>query len=229
MYQGHLVVSKKFKSGVTATDVLNEARILRKLSHHGLPVVLGVNLDTAPYIMVTLFYGTKRNNTTLYAVLKAQEQAPKLTHDNSILVIKQLGEAIQYLHKNGVLHNDIKSDNVMLYQANEDANLQLVLIDFGKACKIEQAEYRVIPVTQRKKYREKHSQIAPEIVERISKQSIASDIFSLGRIIYRLGHHMNSKEIISLSTSCANENINVRCTVSFVIEECDIMLSKNNH
>ena len=91
-------------------------------------------------------------NTTLYSILESKDQAPKLTKYNSIYIIKLLGEAIQYLHNHGMLHNDIKRDNVMVYQANEDGNLQPVLIDFGKACKIEQAEYRDIPKKRWKMY-----------------------------------------------------------------------------
>ncbi|CAB4022852.1 probable serine threonine- kinase gdt4 [Paramuricea clavata] len=166
------------------------------------------------------------NNITLYLILESKDQAPKLTQYNSIYIIELLGEAIQHLHNHGVLHNDIKSDNVMVCQANEDGNLQLVLIDFGKACKIEQAEYCDIPKKRRKMYREKHSHIAQEIVEGIAKQSTASNILSVGRIAYRLGQHVYSNEVTDLSISCTNENVIVRCSLSLVIEECYIMLSR---
>ena len=115
----------------------------------------------------------------------------------------------------------------MIYQENKDGHLKPVLIDFGKACKIEQAEFRSIPKKQRVAYREKHSHIAPEIVKGIAKQPTASDIFSLGRIAYYIGQHIHLKEVIDLSISCMNENASIRCSLLLVIEECEIMLSRD--
>ena len=88
LYQGHHVVSKEFRNRVTKDDVLAEARVLQSLSHPGLPVVLGVNLDFKPYIMVTLFYGINKNNTILFVVLSSRDQGHKISKIHAINIIK---------------------------------------------------------------------------------------------------------------------------------------------
>ena len=85
--------------------------------------------------------------------------------------MRQLSEAINYLHEHKILHNDIKNDNVVVYK--DKVGLKPVLLDFGKACPVVEAEYRARQ--QRAEYREKHSHIAPEIVCGIHPQSTAND------------------------------------------------------
>ena len=96
--------------------------------------------------------------------MKLKDEAPKLKPYNAISIIKLLSEAIQYMHKNRVLHNDIKTDNVMVYEVNEH-DLQPILIDFGKACTIEQADYRLIEEKRRKRYRERLRILHPKLLK----------------------------------------------------------------
>ena len=100
LYQGNYVVAKEFRSTVTKIDVVAEARMLQGLSHPGLPVLLEINLDTTPYIMVTLFYGINKVNSTLFAVLSSPDHETQMTIIKAIvIIIKELSEAIQYLHR----------------------------------------------------------------------------------------------------------------------------------
>ena len=62
IYQGHLVISKEFKAGVSKLDVAKEARVLQGISHPGLPAVLGADLSKMPYVIVTLFYVIDKSN-----------------------------------------------------------------------------------------------------------------------------------------------------------------------
>jgi hypothetical protein len=48
---------------------MKEAHVLQRLSHPGLPIVLGADLLKEPYIIVTLFYGIDKSKTTLRRVL----------------------------------------------------------------------------------------------------------------------------------------------------------------
>ena len=76
-----------------------------------------------------------------------------------------------FIHERGFFHNDLKSSNV-------------VIIDFGKSCKIVKARLRK-PKVNIEKSMNKFPQIAPKI-HRGERQSIASDVFSFGYLVTRL-------------------------------------------
>ena len=40
--------------------------------------------------------------------------------------------ALKYLHDHDILHNDIKADNLLIY--DRSSSYQCVVIDFGKSC-----------------------------------------------------------------------------------------------
>jgi serine/threonine-protein kinase len=46
-----------------------------------------------------------------------------------LLIMKDLVEVLKYLHQNGILHNDVKPDNILI-----DKDLTPKLVDFGVAC-----------------------------------------------------------------------------------------------
>ena len=90
MYQGHLVISKEFKTDASKIDVVKEACVLQGISHPGLPIVLGADLSQVPYIIVTLFYGIDKSKTTLLRVLDTENEAGViLNNKQSLLIIKK--------------------------------------------------------------------------------------------------------------------------------------------
>jgi serine/threonine protein kinase len=171
--------------------------------------------------MVSLFYGLNESNSTLHSLLDVDEQLRSVKKMEFLTIIRQLSEVLKYLHAHQLLHNDIKCDNVMIY--NDSEGLKPVLIDFGKACRFKEGKSKKLTNKQKKKYCERHSHIAPEIVEGTAGQTASSDIFALGRIILEIGTRLNCTKIVDLSKLCIDENPAKRCTLSFLIEECDIV------
>ena len=115
------------------------------------------------------------NNDGPLTLYKAKMNA-NLDQNELTLICYQLTEALFFIHKNGIIHNDLKSNNVLLR-----SNLCPVIVDFGKATLRTQPEEYNLTDAQKEKYNVRHPYLAYELRNLPgSKTSMASDIFSLG-------------------------------------------------
>lgn len=62
----------------------------------------------------------------------------------------------------------------------------LDLIDFGKATTLSEAKKYYLNLNEQAEYTRKYPHIAPEVISGESRQSVLSDIFSVGGIFYKL-------------------------------------------
>lgn len=90
-------------------------------------------------------------------------------------IIKQLLEAIEISHSNGIIHRDINPNNIMLTD-----DKQVKLIDFG-ICKIKDM---INSATVYKLGTNSYS--APEVHQHSENATEKSDLYSLGAVIYYL-------------------------------------------
>ncbi len=131
-----------------------------------------------------------QRRTVLYSVLeyrrgenlgKRIERKGFLAIDESIYLIKQLLEGLVYLHKQGVMHRDIKPGNMLV----DKKKRQLSLIGFGLSS-IEQLQDRGADT---KAYSGTKSYMAPELLVGDESDQRA-DIYSAGVTLYRMitGH-----------------------------------------
>ena len=101
-------------------------------------------------------------------------------------------EALRYLHNVAkILHNDITLSNIPLSQCEdhgcgETVQLQLILIDLGKATLISKAKTYHLTDSERVEYARKYPHIAPELISGETPQTKSSDMFSIGRILHNL-------------------------------------------
>ncbi len=98
---------------------LREARKVRSLSHPGVVRVYDVfeERGTAYFVMDFVSGGSLKD------LLKKHKA---LAEDDALRYVREVGETLSYVHSRGLLHLDIKPDNIML-----DAEGRTVLIDFG--------------------------------------------------------------------------------------------------
>ncbi len=152
-------------------EFLSEAHAAGRLSHAGIVTIHDVGESGGkPFMTMELLQGE-----TLQQRVEREGPLP-VSHLLDIGV--QLAEALDYAHRNGVIHRDVKADNVMIL----DDDSRVKLADFGIA-RLRQAggqaamdEGEVVGTP---------NYMAPEQVRGEAVDG-RSDLYSLGVLLYRL-------------------------------------------
>lgn len=145
---------------------VDEARLLANLDHKGIVRVIDV---------------FEENGTAYYAMPFVQGQTLQkkvetlgpLSIGDTINYIAQLTESVAYIHKNHILHRDLKPDNIII-----TPNHCTMLIDFGSARQFinDEVQHHTAILTQ--------GYAPPEQYSATSKKGNYTDIYALGGILY---------------------------------------------
>ena len=153
-----------------------EARSAAALSHPNLCPVHDVGeLDGIAYLTMAYIEGRPMS-----AYVDPEKPLPQR---QGAAVVRKLALALQEAHKHGVIHRDLKPDNVMINQRN-----QPVIMDFGLARQVKRGDIRL---TQTGDLMGTPAYMSPEQVEGDPQaMGTSCDIYSLGVILYELltGH-----------------------------------------
>lgn len=104
--------------------VTREYNLLKTLSHPNIVTLEKVFRTTCSvYIFQELITGGD-----LIAYLDKEKQ---LSEPNAAIIIRQLLEAVKYLHSNDVVHRDIKPENILMTTWRDGG--RIVLTDFGQS------------------------------------------------------------------------------------------------
>ena len=141
-YRGMLVAVKEFFEPCSPGTVLGEANILSDLKHIGIPILFGVSVAEKPYCLITQFYGIGNMSVTVDYALRQNGEISfsSFSDSNCWHFLLELSDTLCYVHTKGYLHNDLKTDNVLIVKEStarpSDYQFGPVLIDFGKASTI---------------------------------------------------------------------------------------------
>jgi serine/threonine-protein kinase len=152
----------------TRRRFLDEARRIARLRHPNIAVVFDVGeMDGRPFFAMELIEGRT------FAALPRPAGGFAVTR--VVALLRPLASALDYLHKAGVLHRDIKASNVML-----DRSGRVVLMDFGISRSLSQTA-----LTHTGALIGTPDYMAPEQVLR-RQVTPAADIYALGVLAYQL-------------------------------------------
>lgn len=116
------------------------------------------------------------------------EPPPSLSVANGLDIAADVVKGMIELHGHGILHNDLKSDNVLLEYRGR--RYYAVIIDFGMASLMTKP-FRMTGLSEVIKMAYIHGDeadyIAPEVILLEEQTSTASDVFSVGRILMDIG------------------------------------------
>ena len=147
--------------------MLHEARALARVEHPNVVVVHDAEeRDGRAGLCMEFIRGR-----TLEALLATD--GPRGARE-AALIGQDLCQALAAVHAAGLVHRDIKAQNVMRENGG-----RVVLMDFGAGLQLSEGEARAGSVTGTPLY------LAPEVLER-GETSARSDIYSLGVLLYHL-------------------------------------------
>ena len=157
---------------VTRERFLREIDVAAEIGHPNIAKVLdaGHRADGSPFLVIELLVGE--------TVGERLRREKVLSQEVMLAIVRQVASALAAAHEAGVIHRDIKPDNVFLVD-NPSGELRVKVMDFGMA------KLREGPVTQMGLTVGTLAYMAPE-------QALAdpldgrTDIYALGVMMFRL-------------------------------------------
>lgn len=129
------------------------------------------------------------NNTVYYvmeylngnSIRKEVKSNGPYSEEKALIIIKEVADAVHFLHKERITHLDIKPDNIIMHQFPDDDETYPVLIDFGLA-KHYDKEGRATSTIRVQGCSEGYSPVEQYI--KIDRFSPMTDIYALGATLY---------------------------------------------
>jgi len=109
---------------------VQEARITAKLEHPNIVPVheLGVNEQNQPYYTMKLVRGTSFKEVLEKLSVHEEEALERYSLSVLLTIFQKICDAVAFAHSQGVIHRDLKPDNIMLGEYGE-----VLLMDWGLA------------------------------------------------------------------------------------------------
>lgn len=130
-------------------------------------------------------------------------------------IFNQLCQALRHIHNNGIVHRDLKCENVLL-----DENLDVKLTDFGFSCYVPDRG------TLLKTTCGSYAYTAPEVIKCKSYDAFKSDTWSIGIILFAMANGrlpFNDAQLSEMDEEMRMQRLKFERTISF---DCMILIRK---
>ena len=151
--------------------------------------IVGKELDH-PNIIQTLFTGDDENGKKYVVqeyvkgknLMEIIEQHPEgLPYDDFLRIAYPVVRAVEYLHNKGIIHGDIKPQNILVPDNSEE---EVKITDFGLSRKLEEQLIQSMHTTQTFQGTLKYA--APEQIRKGQKPTKESDVYSLATVLFEM-------------------------------------------
>ncbi|HEY4933772.1 MAG TPA: serine/threonine-protein kinase [Terriglobales bacterium] len=150
-------------------SLTREQKILRMFDHPGIVRIIPESGHRRPYMVMEWVKGR-----LLRDILNEQGKLPT---DRAIRIALSICDALEHIHRGGVIHRDLKPENIMV-----DAEDRATIIDFGIA--LTRAS-RLLTFSAASMRMGTPDYISPEQVEG-KRSDRRSDLYALGVILYEM-------------------------------------------
>ncbi|KAG7457849.1 hypothetical protein MATL_G00231490 [Megalops atlanticus] len=148
--------------------ILNEISIVRSLSHpHVVRLLHDYETEDQIYLLMEFVHGGD--------LFDAITESVKFSEHHASLMVKDVCEALAYIHGKNIVHRDLKPEN-LLVQRNPDGSSTLKLADFGLAMVVTEPVFTVCGTP---------TYVAPEILSE-KGYGLPVDMWAAGVILYIL-------------------------------------------
>jgi tetratricopeptide (TPR) repeat protein/predicted Ser/Thr protein kinase len=167
------LIARHLKSEPAVQQFNRERDALARLDHKNIARLIdaGVTADGTPYVAMEYIEGKPFNELC---------DDPQLPLEQKLKLFLQLCDAVAYVHRNLILHRDLKPGNVMV--TGEGV---VKLLDFGTLKLLGPAAELSSEMTQAGMRPMTLRYASPEHIEGVAL-STAADVYSLGMILYRI-------------------------------------------
>ena len=215
----YTVCTKCFQASTGLDAIKSEAAYLLLLSNEYTPHCFGICKEKRAIIMSYITLSGKPVN--FHNLLTMTPEGVDLTSHLAFQLLLDISKGLQFIHDSGILHNDLKLDNVV-FGSSITKPLRAYIVDFGKACSVRNGKtYQLLP-EDKALYKKEHTQIAPDLRDGHTAQSQATDIYSLGRVIKKANQTViHSEEVVTFTKEVMSYYSCNRPSISHIISRLE--------
>lgn len=155
-----------------------ERQALARLSHPGIGQVYeaGDTADGAPYFAMELIEGPRLSDFC---------DRKRLGIEERLELFRRVCDAVHHVHQKGVVHRDLKDDNILVAVSSRGAEPQPKVIDFGIARALDRSAGSE-RLTRVGKFIGTPGYLSPEMLEGPGGDDLRVDVYALGVLLFKL-------------------------------------------